>query len=64
MIDDTPTAVTSPDVMRAVAALECTAAAGNAEAQFRLGVMYANGDEVPLDYARAAELVRELAGDD
>ena len=39
MIDDTPTAVISPDVMRAVAALDCAAAAGNAEAQFRLGDM-------------------------
>lgn len=62
MIDDTLTAVTSPEVMRAVAALERAAAAGNAEAQFRLGIMYANGDEVPLDYARAAELIREAAG--
>jgi hypothetical protein len=61
MSGDTKTPVTSPDTMRAVAALESAAAAGHAEAQFRLGVMYANGDEVPLDYARAAELIREAA---
>lgn len=62
MTDEKASPGPAPETMRAVAALESAAAAGNADAQFRLGVMYANGDEVPLDYSRAAELIRQAAG--
>lgn len=57
------TVVRGPSVgaRQAVRAIEKAAAAGNAEAQFQLGVMYANGDEVPLNYSRAAELIRQAA---
>jgi TPR repeat protein len=43
----------SPDQLRAEAAIRKAAKAGNAEAQFRLGVMYGNGDGVGLDYEKA-----------
>ena len=43
----------SPDQLRAEAAIRKAAKAGNAEAQFRLGVMYGNGDGVALDYQQA-----------
>ena len=45
----------NPDQLRAEAAIRKAAKAGNAEAQFRLGVMYGNGDGVPLDYGQARE---------
>ncbi len=43
----------SPDQLRAEAAIRKAAEAGNPEAQFRLGVMYGNGDGVPLDHGQA-----------
>jgi len=43
----------NPDQLRAEAAVRKAAKAGNAEAQFRLGVMYGNGDGVGLDYQQA-----------
>ena len=43
----------SPDQLRAEAAIRKAAKAGNAEAQFRLGVMYGTGDGVGLDYEQA-----------
>jgi len=43
----------SPDQLRAEAAVRKAAKAGNPEAQFRLGVMYGNGDGVGLDYEQA-----------
>lgn len=49
------------ETARAVEAMERAAAAGNVDAQFRLGVMYANGDEVSLNYTRAAQLIRLAA---
>lgn len=49
---ETP-ATFDPDQLRAEAAVRKAAKAGNAEAQFRLGVMYGNGDGVGLDYAQA-----------
>lgn len=52
----------NPDLMVAVAALKKAADAGSAEAQFRLGMMYANGDGVPLDRKQGAELVSAAAG--
>ncbi len=51
----------SPATLQAVTALEKAASNGHSEAQFRLGVMYANGDELPLDYSRAAQLIGEAA---
>lgn len=47
------TATFNPDQLRAEAAVRKAARAGNAEAQFRLGVMYGNGDGVGLDYQQA-----------
>jgi TPR repeat protein len=42
------------DVAKAVAALRKSAEEGNAEAQFRLGVIYGNGDEgVEIDHQKA-----------
>jgi len=43
----------NPDQLRAEAAVRKAAKAGNAEAQFRLGVMYGNGDGVGLNYEQA-----------
>ena len=43
----------NPDQLRAEAAIRNAAAAGNPEAQFRLGVMYGNGDGVALDHQQA-----------
>ena len=53
MTDDRSTVSFSPDQLRAEAAVRRAAKAGNAEAQFRLGVMYGNGDGVRLDYDQA-----------
>lgn len=51
----------SLDRLRGEAALRKAAKAGNAEAQFRLGVMYGNGDGVALDYAQACEWFEKAA---
>jgi len=55
MRDQDQEASINPDQLRAEAAIRKAAKAGNAEAQFRLGVMYGNGDGVPLDYGQARE---------
>ncbi len=51
----------NPDLMVAIASLQKAADAGNAEAQFRLGMMYANGDGVPLSHSRGAGLIESAA---
>lgn len=43
------------------AALEQAAAQGNAQAQYRLGVLHANGDGVPLNYVKAAQWLNAAA---
>jgi TPR repeat protein len=53
MADDEHAATFNPDQLRAEAAVRKAANGGNAEAQFRLGVMYGNGDGVGLDYEQA-----------
>ncbi len=53
MSDTDRTVTFNPDQLRAEAAVRKAANAGNAEAQFRLGVMYGNGDGVGLDYEQA-----------
>ena len=53
MSEKKPVVTFSPDQLRAEAAVRKAAKAGNAEAQFRLGVMYGNGDGVGLDYEQA-----------
>lgn len=53
MSDKEQIATFNPDQLRAEAAIRKAAKAGNAEAQFRLGVMYGNGDGVGLDYEQA-----------
>lgn len=53
MTERTHEANFSSDQLRAEAAIRKAAKAGNAEAQFRLGVMYGNGDGVSLDYEQA-----------
>jgi hypothetical protein len=55
MAEDSYTATFNPDQLRAEAAVRKAAKAGNAEAQFRLAVMYGNGDGVALDHAQAVE---------
>ncbi|MCB1801089.1 MAG: sel1 repeat family protein [Gammaproteobacteria bacterium] len=59
--DKQPVATFNPDQLRAEAAVRRAAKAGNAEAQFRLGVMYGNGDGVGLDYAQALEWFNKAA---
>ncbi|MDJ0740559.1 MAG: tetratricopeptide repeat protein [Gammaproteobacteria bacterium] len=53
MAEHTDTQTFNPDQLRAEAAVRRAARAGNPEAQFRLGVMYGNGDGVGLDYVQA-----------
>jgi TPR repeat protein len=53
MADDEYAATFDPDHLSAEAAVRRAANSGNAEAQFRLGVMYGNGEGVGLDYERA-----------
>jgi len=45
----------------AIEALHQAAGQGNAEARFRLGMLYANGEGVALDQVRGAELVSAAA---
>jgi TPR repeat protein len=51
----------NPDQLRAEAAVRKAAKAGNPEAQFRLGVMYGNGDGVGLDYEQARHWFEQAA---
>lgn len=51
----------NPDQLRAEAAVRKAAKAGNAEAQFRLGVMYGNGDGVALDHDQARDWFERAA---
>lgn len=53
MSEQDPPVTFNPDQLRAEAAVRKAAKAGNPEAQFRLGVMFGNGDGVGLDYAQA-----------
>lgn len=48
----------APELLQA---LEQAADRGNAQAQYRLAVMYANGDGVPLNYVKAAEWLARAA---
>lgn len=41
--------------------LQDAAARGNAKAAYQLGIMYANGDEVELQYSRAVEYISQAA---
>ncbi len=50
-----------PKLLLAVNRLRQAAAAGDAEAQYRLGVLYGNGDGVPLDPSAAAEWIGKAA---
>lgn len=45
----------------AIKALHQAVARGNAEAQFRLGMLYANGEGVELDHVKAAQLMLDAA---
>ncbi|MDZ7754410.1 MAG: tetratricopeptide repeat protein [Gammaproteobacteria bacterium] len=49
------------DMQQVVALLTRAAEQGNTQAQFRLGVMYANADEVALDYIEAARWLGRAA---
>lgn len=51
----------NPDQLRAEAAIRKAAKAGNPEAQFRLGVMFGNGDGVGLDYEQARSWFEKAA---
>jgi hypothetical protein len=61
MTDDKQVATFNPDQLHAEAALRKAARNGNAEAQFRLGVMFGNGDGVALDYDQAREWFEKAA---
>ena len=61
MSDENQVASFNPDQLRAEAALRKAAKAGNPEAQFRLGVMFGNGDGVALDYDQAREWFEKAA---
>lgn len=50
-----------PKLQVAIKALHQAVKKGNAEAQFRLGMLYANGEGVALDHAKAAELIQAAA---
>jgi TPR repeat protein len=60
----TPTLIETPALVEASALAEAQslAEAGNAEAQFKLGNLYAEGKVVPNDFAEAAKWFRK-AGD-
>ena len=51
----------NPDLLVAVSRVRKAAEAGNAEAQFRLGMMYGNADGMPLDLSTAAEWIERAA---
>lgn len=61
MTEDNHGATFNPDQLRAEAALRKAARSGNPEAQFRLGVMFGNGDGVALDYDQAREWFEKAA---
>lgn len=61
MTEQKTEATFNPDQLRAEAALRKAAKAGNAQAQFRLGVMFGNGDGVGLDYEQAREWFEKAA---
>lgn len=54
IVDEGPRAPSLPDLLRA-------AEAGDASAQYELGVLYINGDDVPTDYAQARRWFGEAA---
>lgn len=49
----------SPDIADVIGALKKGAAHGNAEAAYHLGLIYANGDGVALDYKTAAAYLQQ-----
>lgn len=49
------------DLSQIIASLETSAEQGNAEAQFRLGAIYGNGDGVELDHQRALAYFNQAA---
>ncbi len=61
MTEENFVATFNPDQLRAEAAIRKAAKAGNAEAQFRLGVMFGNGDGVGLDYGQAQSWFEKAA---
>ena len=61
MPDSEPIATFNPDQIRAESAIRKAAKGGNPEAQFRLGVMFGNGDGVALDYTQALEWFEKAA---
>jgi TPR repeat protein len=61
MSDQKENQVADADVAAAVAALHQSANQGNAEAQFRLGVLYGNGDGVDIDHDKAVEWFSQAA---
>jgi TPR repeat protein len=61
MSDESIVSTFNPDQLRAEAAIRKAAQAGNPEAQFRLGVMYGNGDGVTLDHAAAVAWFEKAA---
>lgn len=64
MSEQQPPVTFNPDQLRAEAAVRRAAKAGNPAAQFRLGVMYGNGDGVGLDYDQALAWFEKAAAQD
>jgi uncharacterized protein len=61
MQDDSKPSPSLPDQAELVARLRLAAEQGNAEAQFRLGVIYGNGDGVALDHEQALSWFNQAA---
>jgi hypothetical protein len=59
--DSTPAQANAQMQTTAVAELRARAEQGDAEAQFKLGLMYVNGQGVPQDYAQAVGWYRKAA---
>jgi len=61
MSDQDKSQAADADVATAIGALRRSAEQGNAEAQFRLGVIYGNGDGVDIDHDAAIEWFNQAA---
>lgn len=61
MNDSAESSTPDPKLQLAIKALNQAVSKGNAEAQFRLGMLYANGEGVALDHGKAATLIQAAA---
>lgn len=61
MNDETTVAAVSPDQLIGISRVKRAAEQGNAEAQYRLALMYGNGDGVPADLEQSLEWLGRAA---